>query len=1410
MLAGMLIARTCAFALNPALDVSQYAHTAWKIRDGFAKGSILSITQTPDGYLWLGTAFGLYRFDGVRNVLWRPPPDQHLPSSTITSLVASRDGTLWVGTRNGLSSWKNGKLTQYAELAGLAIRALVEDHDGSIWAGTNGSPGPPDGKLCEIRNGSVRCHPQMGGVTHGVFGLHEDDKGNLWVGLEMGVWRWRPGPAEFYAVPGLSNGRMQGMADSEDGSVLIAAGAVMRLADGKAEAVYRFPTARRGFRFLGMLRDRDGALWVGPAGRGIVHIHQGRTDVFSELDGLSGDDIYDLFEDREGNIWVATVNGLDRFHELPVVTYSKKQGLSDIPWGGMLAARDGSVWFATLNGLNHLSHGQVAVYRQHRTARGQEVVGSGLPDEGVGSLFQDSRGRIWVSTLTGIGYLEKDRFIPAAAPGGLVESLTEDTSGNLWIANRDLGLLRLSQDNVFPPIPWATFRRKDPAVVLATDPLHGGMWLGFSQGGVAWFRDGQVQSSYSAADGLGEGRVNQLRFDGEGALWIASEGGLGRLKNGRIATLTSKSGLPCDAVQWTMEDDAQSVWIMMPCGLVRVARSELDAWTGAADKTARTIHATVFDSSDGLRLLAVVGDYTPRVAKSADGKLWFSVPDGISVVDPHQIPFNKLPPPVHIEKVAADRKEYRENLSGEAQSKPDLPPLVRELEIDYTALSLVAPEKILFRYKLEGWDQDWQDAGARRQAFYSNLPPRNYTFRVKACNNSGLWNEAGTTLDFSIAPAYYQTYWFRLSCFAAFVALLWVLHRWRVHQLTNQEKRLREAVETIPAMTFTTLSDGSNTFVNKRWTEYTGLSVEQTSGAGWQRAIHPEDLVRHLEKWRISVATGQLFEDEVRFRRATDGEYRWFLVRGVPLRDQHGKIVKWYGTLTDIEDRKRAEEALQQSQLYLAEGQRLALMGSWAFDADGFEYWSSELFRIYGLKPSGKPPTVEEYLALVHPEDRAFMNQGITNMLADHRPFDFTKRIVRHDGEIRHIRCVGVPAMQGGTFHGFLGTGMDVTDQERLTEELRRSESHLAEAQKLTHTCSWAWRLADRKIVHLSEEWYRIYGFDPAEGAPTWEEYLERVHPEDRLEWKGVFERAIVEKADYDQEFRILLPNGTVKWIHTVGHPVLSNTGGLEGFVGSSTDITELKSAEQERERLRQLEADLAHTNRVSTLGEMAASLAHEIKQPIAAAITSANSCIEWLAHEPPNLDRARAAAARIDRYGNRAAEIIDRIRSFYRKSPPQRELVDVNGIIQEMLMLLEGEATRSSIAMRPNLSAELPKIIVDRVQLQQVFMNLMLNAIEAMTPSGGELTIKSQLQDGQLQFSVSDTGVGLPMEKMDQIFSAFFTTKPQGSGMGLAISRSIVESHGGQLWASANSGAGATFYFTLPIQVTESSPLVA
>ncbi len=367
--------------------------------------------------------------------------------------------------------------------------------------------------------------------------------------------------------------------------------------------------------------------------------------------------------------------------------------------------------------------------------------------------------------------------------------------------------------------------------------------------------------------------------------------------------------------------------------------------------------------------------------------------------------------------------------------------------------------------------------------------------------------------------------------------------------------------------------------------------------------------------------------------------------------------------------------------------------------------------------------------------------------------------------------------------------------------KLQRSEAYLAEAQRLTHTGSWAWRVAGRDALHLSEEWYRIYGFDPEKGPPAWEERLQRVHPEDRARWRGAIDRAVVAKSHYELEFRILLPDGTVKHIHTVGHPVLNASGDVMEFVGSSTDITDRKLAE---EALSQAQADLAHVSRVTTMGEWTASLAHEVNQPIAAAVTDANTCLRWLTRDEPDVEEARQAASRTVKDATRAGEIISRIRLVFKKGTPRRALVDVNEVIGEMIVLLRSEATRHSISCRTELAEHLPQVIADRVQLQQVLMNLMLNGIEAMKEVDGarELIIFSQrAEDSQLMVSVSDTGVGLPPQQADRIFDAFFTTKPQGTGMGLRISRSIVESHGGRLWSVDNCPRGSIFHLTLPIQ---------
>jgi PAS domain S-box-containing protein len=517
-------------------------------------------------------------------------------------------------------------------------------------------------------------------------------------------------------------------------------------------------------------------------------------------------------------------------------------------------------------------------------------------------------------------------------------------------------------------------------------------------------------------------------------------------------------------------------------------------------------------------------------------------------------------------------------------------------------------------------------------------------------------------------------------------------------------------------------------------------------------------------------------------------------------------IVLGLALLTSWADRRFAaqtlelqEEKLQRTEAYLAEAQRLSHTGSFGWrPSTGEILWSDETFRIFQYDRT-TIPTVELILQRVHPEDAALVKQIIERASQDGRDFEHEYRLVMPDGSVKYVHEVAHALSDESGGIEFVGAVTDDTERKQAEEALRRSESYLAEAQRLTHTGSWAWRVAGRDVLHLSEEMYRIYGFDPEESLSAWEERLQRIHPEDRAKWQMAVDRAIGEKSDYEVEFRILLPDGTLKYIHSVGHPVLNASGDLVEFVGSSTDISASKRAE---EALRQAQADLAHVSRVTTMGELTASLAHEVNQPIAAAITNANTCMRWLAADTPNLEEARAAAMRIVKDGKRAAEIISRVRLLFKKGNPERELVDVNEVIREMIVLLRSEATRDSISLWSELAEDLPQVMGDRVQLQQVLMNLIMNSIDAMKDVDGtrELIIKSQsAENEQVLVSVSDTGVGLPLQQADQIFDAFFTTKPHGTGMGLRISRSIIESHGGRLWAANNSPDGASFCFTLP-----------
>ncbi|XHS78146.1 two-component regulator propeller domain-containing protein [Burkholderiaceae bacterium UC74_6] len=754
-----------ALALDPPLQIAQYAHTSWTARDGVLLGLVFAMAQTPDGYLWIAGSFGLFRFDGLRFVPWQPPKGQALPGSPY-SLLVSRDGTLWIGTFSGLVSWNGAELTRYSQTDNAFVSSLHEDREGTIWAGLLAERG----RLCSVRAGQeAQCTAPEGGFGAFVWSLGEDGTGSLWVGAESGVWRWKPGAPQRFATSGM---RVGDLSTTVDGQILIGTrGAGLKQVAGDKLIPFPIQAAAKPAEWVPgrdakankLLRDRDGGLWIGTEGHGIIHLKDGQADTFTRAEGLSGNIACSLFQDREGNIWFGSEKGLDRFRKLPVTSLSVQQGLPNEVTKSVLATTDGSIWVATDDGLARWKDGKSTVYKESK----------GLPDSRVQSLYQDNNGRLWASTAGGLVYFANDRFVAVSGmPGTEVYSMTGDASGNLWLSGNE-GLARLNGGRVVESVRWAALGRRQQAKVIVAD--RGGVWLSFwLDGGVLFYKDGKVEATYTPAQGLGAGHVASLRLDAEGAVWAATEdGGLSRIKEGRVTTLTVANGLPCNTIHWSTLDDNGSLWMYTACGLVRIMRDDLAAWI--ADP-GRRVTPKLWSAADGVPLLSLTPAYfNPPVAKGPDGKFWFVSGADVHVIDPVHLAFNPLPPPVHIEALVADQKPYV------VENGLRLPALVRDLTVEFAALSLVDPKSMRFRYRLEGHDSDWQEAVDRRQAAYTNLPPGNYRFRVKASNNSGVWNEEGAQLDFSILPAFYQTTWFRVACIVLLTGLAWSAFQLRLH-----------------------------------------------------------------------------------------------------------------------------------------------------------------------------------------------------------------------------------------------------------------------------------------------------------------------------------------------------------------------------------------------------------------------------------------------------------------------------------------------------------------------------------------------------------------------------------------------------------------------------------------------------
>jgi PAS domain S-box-containing protein len=617
--------------------------------------------------------------------------------------------------------------------------------------------------------------------------------------------------------------------------------------------------------------------------------------------------------------------------------------------------------------------------------------------------------------------------------------------------------------------------------------------------------------------------------------------------------------------------------------------------------------------------------------------------------------------------------------------------------------------------------------------------------------------------------------------------------------LRESEYKLRQIIETVPGHIWSLDPDGEPTHLNQRILDYSGMRLEDFKHGGWAAHEHPDDLPETAKALSHAIQTGTSYQSVHRLRRA-DGEFRWHQVRGEPLRDQQGRIIQWYGLSVDIDEAKKAEDRLRRSEAHLAEAQRLSHTGSSVYNETTVLYWSEECYRIWNFDPLRGPPTREAVSQRIHPGDRARVRAEAQRALGEKRGYSIEFRILLPDGTIKHLEVSAHPVFSAsGELVEIFGTHIDLTERKRAEEALRESE---AKFRDYAETASdWFWEIGpDYKFTMLTEKAFGSHSADRI-GTACWDHALDlETEPE---KWRLVRAALDSRKPFRDFVYCALGGNGSPMYVRASGKPVFDTNGEFRGYRGTGTDVTALMRAQEEHERLRRLESDLAHMNRLTMMGELAASLAHEITQPIATARNNARAAMRFLDRNPSDLGEVREALECIVGDADRAGDIIDRIRDHIKKAPPRKGRFDLNKAIDEVIALAGSAITTNGVSVRTRLAEALLPVQGDRVQLQQVVLNLILNAVEAMsTVEAGprELSISAEpTQTGGVLVSVRDSGPGIDPDHLDRVFEAFYTTKSSGVGMGLSICRSIIDAHGGRLWADMNASRGAVFRFTLP-----------
>ena len=765
----LLLRVTPLHALDPNKHLTQYIHTAWRTQDGSLPAGMFSITQTSDGFLWFLSLPGdIYRFDGVRFLSRHTPAD--FSSSTIGSILADHAGGLWV-VADELIHLKGGAVTSHFAVNGTAFQSMSQDPDGSVWVATRRGSDQP---VCHVTERSVRCFGKNDGIPISrVQSVLADGHGGFWLGGETALVHWQGGVSEVYPV----KTEIMGLARAPDGTLWVGIGEGMGLglAQLKNGAVKPFVTPTfdgSKLSVTSLMFDHDGNLWVGTDATGLFRIHGDSVEHYGHTEGLSGDSVWALFEDREGLVWAGSTSGIDSFRDPRVTTFSALQGLGKDLAAGILSSRDGTIWVANNGSLDRIRNGTVSSIRR----------ANGLPGDQVAAMLEDHAGNFWVGVDDEL-YLFKDgQFRRLPAPNhqalGMVVGMSEDIDGNVWAecASNPRKLVRIRDfrvRDIFLP------SQVPPGHNLAQDP-RGGIWIETRKGDIALFRNGILETTVPLNKG-GSPLNRQIIAEADGSILEGTEEGLVGWRMDKVQRMTTKNGLPCDFVISFVQDREKRWWLYTRCGVVEFSDSELQRWWANPDAI---VQNRLYDTFDGAQ--PNIGSFI-AAACTPDGRVWFSSGVVVQMVDPSRLSPKALPAPTYIESVVADRKEFK------ATSNLTVPPNPRDLQIDYTSPTFSIPQKVKFRYRLDNYDRDWHDAGTRRQAFYTDLPPGKYSFRVIASNSDGVWNDDAAKLDFSVVPAYYQTNWFRALCAAAFLASLWAAYQLRVRQLQREYNTAIEA-----------------------------------------------------------------------------------------------------------------------------------------------------------------------------------------------------------------------------------------------------------------------------------------------------------------------------------------------------------------------------------------------------------------------------------------------------------------------------------------------------------------------------------------------------------------------------------------------------------------------------------------